>query len=87
MTFLLAMMILPKYARDKEEQKELRKTIATNGIPRNIPRETIDKNGESLFKTLHKGYNEGLFNKQDIARYLDIYQKHVDNVLVEMTKG
>jgi len=76
-----------EYQRDKEEQKELRKASGTKGIPRNIARETIDKNSESLYKTLHKGYKQGLFDKQDIARYLNVNQKHVDNVLMEATKG
>jgi Zn-dependent peptidase ImmA (M78 family)/transcriptional regulator with XRE-family HTH domain len=76
-----------EYEQNKDVQKELRKATGTKGIPRDIPRETIDKNGESLYKTLHKGYREGLFDKQDIARYLGVNQKNVDNVLVEVTKG
>lgn len=76
-----------EYEQEKYEQKENRKVKGISGIPRNIARETIDRSSESLNKTLYKGYDKGLFDKQDIARYLEINQKHVDKVLLEVMKG
>lgn len=76
-----------EYEQEKNEQKEYRKINGSTGIPRNMARETIDKNSENLYKTLYRGYNKGLFDKQDIARYLDVNQKHIDKVLLEVMKG
>jgi Zn-dependent peptidase ImmA (M78 family) len=76
-----------EYVQEKSQQREERKENGSRGIPRNIPRETIDKNSENLYKTLYRGYNRGLFDKQDIARYLEVKQKHIDKVLIEVMKG
>lgn len=48
--------------------------------------ETIDKNSTSLCKTLYRGFGEGLFDKQDVSRYLGISQKHIDKFLREVSQ-
>lgn len=71
---------------EKEAAREQRKTNGSKGIPRNIARETIDKTSSSLCQTLYHGYGEGIFDRQDIARYLRIDQKHISNILKEVSQ-
>ena len=66
-------------------EREKRKASGNNGF-RNITRETIDKTSGSLFQTLYRGYGEGLVDRQDIARYLRIDQKHISNILREVSQ-
>lgn len=75
-----------KIEREKEAEKEKRKTAGSKGIPRNMSMETIDKNSTSLCKTLYRGFGEGLFDKQDVSRYLGISQKHIDKFLREVSQ-
>ena len=70
---------------EKEIEREKRKASGNNGF-RNITRETIDKTSGSLFQTLYHGYGEGLVDRQDIARYLRIDQKHISNILREVSQ-
>lgn len=70
---------------EKEIEREKRKASGNNGF-RNITRETIDKTSGSLFQTLYRGYGEGLVDRQDIARYLRIDQKHISNILREVSQ-
>lgn len=71
---------------DKEAEKEKRKATGKKGIPRNMPMEIIDKTSSSLIKTLYHGVGEGLFDKQDISRYLGIGQKHINKIMQEVSK-
>ncbi|MEL7570528.1 MAG: ImmA/IrrE family metallo-endopeptidase, partial [Eubacteriaceae bacterium] len=57
-----------------------------SGIPRNIGRETYDKNGLTFSNLLYDGYANELFSKKDIAGYLGIKQKHIVNFFKEVSK-
>lgn len=70
---------------EKEIEREKRKVSGNKGF-RNITRETIDKTSGNLFRTLYHGYGEGLVDRQDIARYLRIDQKHISNILREVSQ-
>ena len=70
---------------EKEIEREKRKASGNKGF-RNILLETIDKTSGSLCQTLYHGYGEGLVDRQDIARYLRIDQKHISNILREVSQ-
>lgn len=65
--------------------QEYRK-ITGQVIPRNMSREAIDQNSSALCRTFFHGYREGLFDKQDISRYLGVKQNHVDKFIWEVSK-
>ncbi len=75
---------------EKQANKDSRERLKAEGrpsvIPRNISRETIDKNSSTLCQTLYQGYGEGIFDRQDIARYLRIDQKHISKFLMEVSR-
>jgi len=73
------------FENERVQMKEYRQ-ITGKKIPRNIPREAIDKNSSSLCKTFYHGFREGYFDKQDIARYLGVKQNHVDKFMWEVSK-
>lgn len=74
------------YDLEREADKERRKAAGSKGVPRNIARETIDKTSTGLCQTLYHGYGEGIFDRQDVARYLRIDQKHISNFLQEVSR-
>lgn len=74
-----------KFEIEKEVSKEARK-ISGKGIPRNMSREAIDKTSTELCKAFYMGYGKGVFDKQDISRYLGIKQTHIEKFLWEVSK-
>lgn len=80
-----SLAIKTSFENEKEQMREYRK-ITGKGIPRNIPRETIDKNSTALCRTFYNGFREGYFDKQDISRYLGIKQNHIDKFMWEVAK-
>ena len=73
------------FEKEREQAREYRR-ITGQTIPRNISRETIDKNSTALCKTFYHGFREGYFDKQDIARYLGVKQNHVDKFMREVSR-
>ena len=74
-----------KFESEKEAAKELRK-VTGQGIPRNISREAIDQNSAALCRVFYHGYREGIFDKQDLSRYLGINQSHIDKFIAEVSR-
>ena len=74
-----------KFESEKEAAKELRK-VTGQGIPRNISREAIDQNSAALCRVFYHGYREGIFDKQDLSRYLGIKQSHIDKFIAEVSR-
>jgi Zn-dependent peptidase ImmA (M78 family) len=76
--------------RDKAEQKAQREAAKLEGrdvsMPRDMVRETIDKTSTSLCLALIRGYNEELFSKLDVSRYLGINARHADRFIGEVSK-
>ena len=71
---------------EREKQRTDRKNGINNSIPRNISREAIDRTSPSVSKVLYRGYGEEIYSKQDIARHLNIDQKHINKFLTEVAK-
>lgn len=73
------------FENERDRMKEHRR-LTGQGIPRNISREAIDQNSSALCRTFYHGYREGVFDKQDVARYLGIKQSHIDKFMWEVAK-
>lgn len=71
---------------ERERQRADRRNGIQNGIPRNISREAIDRTSPAVSKVLYRGYGEEIYSKQDIARHLNIDQKHINKFLMEVAK-
>ena len=78
-----------EFAQMYEHNKELAKQARKEGRASNIfispNRDAIDKNSTSLSKCFLHGFGEGLFDKQDISRYLGLSPRHVDKYLWEVS--
>ena len=72
--------------QEREKQRTDRKNGIQNSIPRNISREAIDRTSPAVSKALYRGYVEEIYSKQDIARHLNIDQKHINSFLKEVAK-
>lgn len=81
----LSAEIQTRFESEREKQKTFRK-ITGKGIPRNISREAIDQNSSALCRSYYRGFREGYFDKQDVARYLRVKQDHVDKFMMEASK-
>ncbi len=68
---------------EKEKQKADRQ-MGGNGIPRNMPREAIDRTSTAMCDALLKGYSEGIFDKADISAHIGIGQKHINKFVSEV---
>lgn len=81
----ISKIIHEAFLKDKEElrYKTKEKGIA---IPRNMPREAIDRVGTNISEVLIKGYSEGIFDKRDISAHIGINGKHVDKYISEVTE-
>lgn len=82
---LLMATIRTSFENEREQMREYRR-ITGKTIPRNISREAIDQNSTSLCKVFYHGFREGYFDKQDVARYLGVKQKHIDKFMLEVSK-
>lgn len=74
-----------QFESERKAAQEYRK-ITGQVIPQNMSREAIDQNSSALCRTFFHGYREGLFDKQDISRYLGVKQNHVDKFIWEVSK-
>lgn len=81
----LSNTIRVNFENERDRMKEHRR-LTGQGIPRNISREAIDQNSSALCRTFYHGYREGVFDKQDVARYLGIKQSHIDKFMWEVAK-
>lgn len=81
----LSNAIRVNFENERDRMKEHRR-LTGQGIPRNISREAIDQNSSALCRTFYHGYREGVFDKQDVARYLGIKQSHIDKFMWEVAK-
>ena len=81
----LITVIKLQFENDRKAAQEYRK-LTGQGIPRNISREAIDQNSSALCRTFFHGYREGIFDKQDISRYLGIKQNHIEKFIWEVSK-
>lgn len=73
-----------KIEQDREEARQKSAEGHTQQIFTSPYREAVDKTSLSLSRSFLYGYGEGLFDKQDIARYLGIAQRHIDKYLREV---
>ena len=75
-----------RYNDSREESRELRKAGLSNGLPRNMTREAIDRTSTALCETLLHGYSEGYFDKADVSRAIGIGEKHIGKFVGEVLK-
>lgn len=81
----LITVIKLQFENDRKAAREYRK-LTGQGVPRNMSREVIDQNSSALCRTFFHGYREGIFDKQDISRYLGIKQNHIEKFIWEVSK-
>ena len=74
-----------QYEKEKEAEKERHAAGEPSSFRKNPSREAFDKASLTLCKTLFRGMGEGLLDKQDVSRYLNIGQKHVDKLFHEVS--
>ena len=79
-------LLRQEFENEKEQSRIARQNGLATGIPRNIGRETVDRMSSTISKLLYQGYTQDYFSKQDIARHLDIDQKHINSYLLEVSK-
>ena len=75
-----------RFLRTKEEAKQQRLESGKSGIPRNMPREAVDRTSSDMCRILVKGYSEGFFDKSDIAKCVGIKEKHINGFIGEVLK-
>ena len=75
-----------KFFREKEEAKLQRLENGKKGIPRNMPREGIDRTSSDMCRLLVMGYSEGFFDKSDISTCVGIKVKHINGFIGEVLK-
>ncbi|BBF43162.1 DNA-binding protein [Lachnospiraceae bacterium KM106-2] len=81
----LVALIKQRFEADKERTKKQRREKGTV-IPRNMVRETIDKTSTNLCKMFYRAYDNGVYDKLDLARYMEIDRKHIDKFIGEVSK-
>ena len=69
------------YDLDREAANQARKEGHSPQIFTSPSRDAIDRTSMVLSRSILHGYGEGLFDKQDISRYLGIAPRHVDKFL------
>ncbi len=72
--------------QERERQRIAREQGIKIGSSKNISREAIDRTSPSVSKMLYHGFSEEVYSKQDIARHLNIDQRHIDKFLMEVSK-
>jgi len=81
---------IDEFRRMYESEKAANKLARKEGRAPNIypvpSREAFDKTSTTLSVALFKGYNNDIFTKQDISRYLGIGQRHIVKFLQEVSK-
>ena len=69
---------------EKEKQREEQKNRKSVGLP--VSLKAVDRTSPSICKALYYAYMDESYSKKDIARHLDIDQKHVDRFLAEVSQ-
>ena len=72
--------------QERERQRIAREQGIKIGPAKNVSREAVDRTSPSVSKLLYHGLSEEVYSKQDIARHLNIDQRHIDKFLVEVSK-
>lgn len=75
-----------RFLKSKEENKQMRLLNGSSGIPRNMPREAIDRTSTDMCRVLIRGYSEGMFDKTDVSSHIGIKEKHIDKFIAEVLK-
>jgi Zn-dependent peptidase ImmA (M78 family) len=68
---------------EKEKQKADRQKKG-RVIPRNMPREAIDRTSAAMCSVLLRGYSERIFDKADISAHIGIGLKHINKFVSEV---
>jgi Zn-dependent peptidase ImmA (M78 family) len=72
------------FAVELRQDKQKLKEQSAGRIPKNVPRETFDKNSNVLCTALMLAYGEGVFSKYDVASFLAVKPKHIDKFFGEV---
>lgn len=72
--------------QERERQRSSREQGINIGIPKSVSRDAVDRTSPSVSKILYHGFCEEVYSKQDIARHLNIDQRHVNKFLTEVSK-
>lgn len=75
-----------RFLKSKEENKQRRLLNGSGIIPRNMPREAIDRTSTDMCRVLTRGYSEGMFDKTDVSSHIGIKEKHIDKFIAEVLK-
>ena len=70
--------------RDRQERRIARQMGMPSPIPRNMPREAIDRTSTDMCRVLLRGYSVDFFDKADISAHIGIGEKHIDKFLAEV---
>jgi Zn-dependent peptidase ImmA (M78 family) len=74
------------YLQEREAEKIARREGGSQGIPRNMSREAVDKTSPSICKVLLIGHSDGYFSKQEVSGFLGIKEQHVPKFFAEVAK-
>ena len=69
---------------EREERRIARQMGISSSIPRNMPREAVDRTSADMCRVLLRGYSENLFDKADISAHIGIREKHIDKFMAEV---
>jgi len=75
---------LRRIEQEKADAKQARAEGRAQMVYSSPSRDSVDKTSIALSRSFLYGYGDGVFSKQDIARYLGIAQRHVDKYLQEV---
>ena len=78
--------IRQKFLQEKEEMKTARLEGRSQQIPKNMPREAIDKTSPSICRILLLGHSDGYFSKQEVSGFLGIKEQHIPKFFKEVAK-
>lgn len=70
--------------QDRENRRSARKMGVSVTIPRNMPREAIDRTSTDMCRLLLRGYSVDLFDKVDVSAHIGIGVKHIDKFMMEV---
>ena len=73
-----------RISQDRENRRTARLMGIPVSIPRNMPREAIDRTSTDMCRMLLRGYSVDIFDKADISAHLGIGIKHVDKFMTEV---
>lgn len=83
---VISKQLSDRYIHSKEASKLQRKLSGKNGIPRNMPREAVDRTSTDMCRVLVRGYSEGFFDRTDLSSHIGIKEKHIDTFVAEVLK-